>query len=287
MLWPSLSIGIPGADQVFLVLQRAKQAFRGYLKRARLERSVAAAGYGLLTLIGASARAGADGLPQGFVYLRDVAPSILQDMRYTGPDNFTGKPVPGYDAAECILKRGTAEALKRAQEDAEKRGFSLKVYDCYRPARAVRVFLAWAKAPEDGRTKAYYPHLRKSQLVPAYIASRSSHSRGAAVDVTLVPSASAPGAGTASGKGGCTAPASEREPDNSLDMGTGFDCLDPKANTAAPSASPEARKNRALLRSILESAGFKNYAGEWWHFSYSAAGDTRTYDFPVSPRPPG
>src|SRR5262249_55409568 len=159
----------------------------------------------------------AEALPQGFVYLRDVAPTILQDMRYAGPANFTGKPVPGYDAAECVLKRNAAEALKQAQTNAEKRGFSLKVYDCYRPVRAVRAFLAGASAPEDGRSKGYYPHLRKSQLAPAYIASRSSHSTGVAVDVTLVPAASAPGAGTASGKGGCTGPASEREPDNSLD----------------------------------------------------------------------
>jgi D-alanyl-D-alanine dipeptidase len=228
----------------------------------------------------------AQALPQSFVYLRDVAPSILQAMRYAGPENFTGKPVPGYNAAECILQRGAAEALKRAQENAQKLGFSLKVYDCYRPVRAVRAFLAWAKEPEEGRTKSYYPHLRKSELVPAYIAPQSSHSTGAAVDATLVPAASAPGAGTAAGEGGCTAPPNKRAPDNSLDMGTSFDCFDPKANTASLLASPEERKNRALLNSILESAGFKNYPGEWWHFAYGAARDKWHYDFPVSPRPP-
>jgi D-alanyl-D-alanine dipeptidase len=207
-------------------------------------------------------------------------------MRYAGPLNFTGKPVPGYEAAECILQRGAAEALKRAQENAQKLGLSLKVYDCYRPVRAVRAFLAWAGAPEDGRTKAYYPHLRKSQLVPAYIASRSSHSAGAAIDVTLVPGAATPQADS-SVKGDCTGPASGREPDHSLDMGTSFDCFDPKANTASSLASPEQRKNRARLRSILESAGFTNYAGEWWHFAYGAAKDKLHYDFPVSPHPAG
>jgi zinc D-Ala-D-Ala dipeptidase len=246
---------------------------------------VAACAFAALTAVWADA--GAEELPQGFVYLRDVAPSILQDMRYAGPQNFTGKPVPGYDAAECILQRSAAEALKRPQENARRLGFSLKVYDCYRPIRAVRAFLAWAKAPEDGRTKGYYPHLRKSQLVTAYIAARSSHSTGAAADVTLVPAASAPGAATAGVKGGCTAPVNEREPDNSLDMGTSFDCFDPKASTASALASPEQRKNRALLRGILESAGFKNYPGEWWHFAYGAARDKRHYDFPVSPRPAG
>jgi zinc D-Ala-D-Ala dipeptidase len=244
-------------------------------------------GIGLLMLIGGPARAGAAALPEGFVYLRDVAPAILQDLRYAGPENFTGKPVPGYEAPECILKRGAAEALKRAQENAQKRGFSLKVYDCYRPVRAVRAFVAWAKAPEDGRTKGYYPRLRKSQLVPAYIAARSSHSTGAAVDITLVPASPAPGAHAASGKGSCAAPANERGPDNGLDMGTSFDCFDPKAGTASLLLSAGERKNRALLASILESAGFKNYAGEWWHFAYDAAGGKRPHDFPVRARPSG
>jgi D-alanyl-D-alanine dipeptidase len=252
----------------------------------RRGRFVAACAYAALT--GVCSDSYAQALPKEFVYLRDVAPSVLQDMRYAGPHNFTGKPVPGYEAPECILQRGVAEALKQAQANAEKRGFSLKVYDCYRPVRAVRAFLAWAKAPEDGRTKSYYPHLRKSLLVPAYIAYLSGHSTGAAADVTLVPAASPPEAGTASGKGGgCTAPANEREPDNSLDMGTGFDCFDPRANTASHLVPPDARKNRALLKSILEAAGFKNYAGEWWHFTYGGAGGPRHYDFPVRPRPAG
>jgi zinc D-Ala-D-Ala dipeptidase len=254
-------------------------------RRRGRRRLVAACTFASLT--GYWAGTHAQGLPQGFLYLRDVAPTILQDIRYAGPNNFTGKPVPGYDAAECILQRGPAEALKRAQENAQKLGLSLKVYDCYRPVRAVRAFLAWAGEPEDRRTKGYYPHIRKSQLVPAYIAARSSHSTGAAVDLTLVPAASAPGAGTAAVKGGCTAPANERERDNSLDMGTSFDCFDSKANTASPLASPEERKNRALLRGILESAGFKHYPGEWWHFAYGAARDKRHYDFPVSPHPAG
>jgi zinc D-Ala-D-Ala dipeptidase len=256
-------------------------------KGAMTSGRIAAIGFRLLMLTGCSASAGAVDLPQGFVYLRDVAPAILQDLRYAGPENFTGKPVPGYEAPECILKRSAAEALKRAQDDAQRRGFSLKVYDCYRPVRAVRAFLAWARAPEDGRTKGYYPHLRKSQLVPAYIASRSSHSTGAAVDITLVPTASAPGENAASGKGGCSAPANERALDNSLDMGTGFDCFDPKAATGSHLATPEERKNRTLLTSILASAGFKNYGSEWWHFAYDAAGSKRPHDFPVRARPAG
>ncbi len=234
-----------------------------------------------LLALTSSIAAAAGALPQGFVYLRDVAPSILQDMRYATFDNFTGKPVPGYDAAECVLQRSAAEALKRAQDKAKSLGYSLKVYDCYRPARAVRAFLAWAAAPEDGRTKRYYPRLEKSQLVPSYIASQSQHSTGFAADLTLVPAAAAPTEAAGENRD-CTAPAPDRE-GGSLDMGTAFDCFDPKANTASPSVTPAGRKNRELLLSILQGAGFKSYAGEWWHFSYP--GGTQRYDFPIEPRP--
>ncbi len=231
-----------------------------------------------------AAGAGADKLPAGFVYLRDVAPSIVQDMRYAGPDNFTGKPVPGYDAAECVLKRSAAEALKRAQEKAQALGLTLKVYDCYRPVRAVKAFLAWAAAPGDARAKRYYPHLRKSQLVPGYIAPRSGHSAGFAADLTLAPvNAAAEAPGTADQD--CTAPAADGGPEASLDMGTAFDCFDPKANTASPLVTPEQHKARMLLKGILEGAGFKNYPGEWWHFSYAGADGTQVHDFPVEPRP--
>jgi len=223
-----------------------------------------------------AAGARADGLPEGFVYLRDVAPSIVQDMRYAGPDNFTGKPVPGYGAAECVLQRSAAEALARAQDKAKSRGFSLKVYDCYRPIRAVRAFVAWAAAPEDGRTKRYYPRLGKSRLVPGYIASQSQHSIGFTVDLTIVPAAAATSKDPEQ-EGDCTAPGAG---DGSLGMGTAFDCFDPKANTASPLLTPAERKNRGLLLSIVEGAGFKNYAAEWWHFSYPGS-DERRYDFVI------
>jgi D-alanyl-D-alanine dipeptidase len=230
-----------------------------------------------------AAQAGAD-LPEGFVYLRDVAPSIQQDMRYATPGNFTGKAVPGYEAAECILKKDAALALKRAQEQAEAEGFSLKVYDCYRPVRAVRAFNLWAAAPEDGRTKHYYPRLKKSQLVPGYIAAQSGHSTGGAVDITLVPAQSSAPA-PSSKEGDCTAPKGERAADNSLDMGTAFDCFDTKSNTASPLVTQDQRKSRMLLKGIMEATGFKNYAGEWWHFSYGGAGNSRVHDFVIRPHP--
>ncbi len=226
------------------------------------------------------AGAKAEGLPEGFVYLRDVAPSIGQDMRYAEPHNFTGKPVPGYGAAECVLRRSAAEALARAQNKAQSLGYSLKVYDCYRPVRAVRAFVAWAGAPEDGRTKRHYPHLKKSQLVPEYIASQSQHSTGFAIDLTIVPATAAAGK-TPDEERDCTAPGTAG---GSLGMGTSFDCFDPKANTASPQITLAERKNRRLLLSIAGDAGFKNYAAEWWHFLYPGGGGRR-YDFAIAPRP--
>jgi D-alanyl-D-alanine dipeptidase len=236
----------------------------------------------LLTLAGAVAAAQAASAadpPGGFVRLRDVEPSIAQDMRYATANNFTGKPVPGYGAAECILKREAAEALKRAQKEAQAKGLSLKVYDCYRPARAVRAFMDWARAPEDGRTKSFYPHLPKSALTPEYIAPQSAHSTGTAVDLTLIHPGEPP-RGPAAGAA-CDASASSREPGDGLDMGTSFDCFDPKANTESRLAAPEQKQARALLKSIMERAGFAGYAAEWWHFSLAGAKGQRRYDFPI------
>ncbi len=202
-------------------------------------------------------------------------------MRYAGPDNFTGKPVPGYGAAECVLQAAEAKALARAQVEAQRLGLSLKVYDCYRPVRAVRAFVAWAAAPEDGRTKHYYPRLGKSRLVPEYIASQSQHSTGFAVDLTIVPASAA--AGKADGDDrDCTAPT---DGDGSLSMGTTFDCFDRKANTASPLTTSAERKNRGLLLRIVEGAGFKNYAAEWWHFAYPGASGAQRHDFAIEPRP--
>ena len=127
-------------------------------------------------------------MPKDFVYLRDVDPTIQQDMRYAGTDNFTGHKVPGYDAPECVLVRQAAEALKAVQAEVKAKGLSLRVYDCYRPARAVAAFVDWSKLPDDPKAKAiYYPALSKSALFPDYIALVSGHSRGATMDLTLVP----------------------------------------------------------------------------------------------------
>jgi len=253
--------------------------------RLSLGRFVVAA---VLVLLGVGASA--SDLPKDFAYLRDIDPTILQDIRYAGRDNFTGARVPGYEAPECVLVRPAAEALKAVQADLRPKGLTLKIYDCYRPARAVAAFVDWAKEPDLPHAKmTYYPNLGKAALFPDYIATRSGHSRGATVDLTLVPIAaeaqsSAPAESVAAPLP-CTAPQQGRAPDGSLAMGTSFDCFDVKANTAAPGLSNDERNNRATLVEAMQARGFKNYPMEWWHFTLDPEPYPDTYfDFPVGPR---
>jgi D-alanyl-D-alanine dipeptidase len=221
-------------------------------------------------IIGFGAQAHAADAP--LVYLRDVDPSIQQDIRYATKDNFTGSRVPGYLAGECLLLKPVAEALKQVQADLMERGLSLKVYDCYRPQKAVDAFIAWAKAPTGGVSR-FYPRTPKSELLKkGFIEPVSNHSRGAAVDVTLVAAfaASAKPFDPLKTYGGCIGPQALRAPDNSLDMGTGYDCFDEMATTNA-SVSPPQMKLRKALVDAMAKRGFKNYAGEWWHFGFPRA----------------
>src|SRR5262245_32073371 len=174
--------------------------------RAPLAFSLACLASAALSNAGAHALAGA--MPKDFIYLRDIDPTILQDMRYAGRDNFTGEPVPGYDAPECVLLRPAAEALAAVQADLRANGLALKVFDCYRPARAVAAFVEWAKEPDDPAAKrTYYPNLQQSTLFPDYLATRSGHSRGATLDLTIVKLGSEPQAEPETSKPRpCTAP---------------------------------------------------------------------------------
>ena len=231
----------------------------------------------------------AEAMPEDFVYLRDLDPTIAQDMRYAGSRNFTEAPVPGYQAPECVLLRQAAEALRRVQDGLRAKGLTLKVYDCYRPERAVATFVEWAKEPDDPKAKAtYYPNLDKKALFPDYIATRSGHSRGATVDLTLVPiDEDAKRASDETESHSCTAPQSGFAPDGSLAMGTSFDCFDVKANTETSGLSDEERTNRAALVEAMQAQGFQNYPMEWWHFTFQPEPYPDTYfDFPITPRPP-
>lgn len=186
----------------------------------------------------------------GMVDIRDLVPDMDVDMRYAGRDNFVGAPVDGYHAPRCFLKEPAAQALARVERDLRRDHLRLRLYDCYRPARAVRHFVAWAGDPSDQRTKPdYYPNLDKRDLLGDYISPTSGHSRGATLDLTLLQ---------------CDSDGARCVP---LDMGTNFDFFDPAAHTDSPQANAAQHHNRQRLRAAMEQAGFRNYPLEWWHYT--------------------
>jgi len=251
----------------------------------------------LLTAIGLAGPARAQTLPGGFAFLRDIDPTILQDIRYAGVNNFTGRPLAGYGAAECVVKHDIGLALKRVQAELAHQKLSLKMLDCYRPARAVHDMVLWAQnGRETPAEHRYNPVLRKQDLFRlGYIAEHSGHSTGSAVDLTLVDltadhsqafdsrafdsRAFDPNRAYAD----CTASEAVRAPEGSVDMGTGYDCSDLKAHTAANSITPAQRRWRNLLVAAMAKQGFVNYAKEWWHFSLPGRAGP-AYDFPITPR---
>ena len=198
--------------------------------------------------------------------LMDVAalvPDIRLDIRYAGSENFVGEKVNGYLAPRCYLLRPVADALQKVEQGLRGQGLALKIFDCYRPVRAVKHFVAWAADRDDQRTKpAYYPNLGKGELLGGYISESSGHSRGATVDLTLV-----------------------RCLDNTcteLDMGTAFDFFDTRANTDHPGITPAQRANRQLLVDAMARHGFRNYPMEWWHYTLQPEPTPHTaYDVPV------
>ena len=226
-------------------------------------------------------------LLSGFVYVDTLAPDILVELRYTGHHNFVGRPIAGYlPQARAILSQAAGEALAKAQREAVRRGFTLKIYDAYRPQKAVQDFLVWSHDPKDNKMQAeFYPNLDKRVLFEQeYISARSGHSRGSTVDLTLVAlpvgqqESYTPGALLRSG----LLPYGERFKDNSLDMGSGFDVFDEQSHTECPNISATARHNRQLLVEIMGQAGFVNFFKEWWHFTLEPEPYPTTYfDFDV------
>ena len=241
----------------------------------------------LCTLAGQTAYAHAQPLPADFVYLRDIDPTIIQDIRYATSNNFTGHRLAGYDAGECVVKREVGLRLKAIQAELAKQNLSLKMFDCYRPARAVADMVAWSRnGKETAAEHRYNPAFSKVDLFRlGFIAHHSGHSTGAALDLTLV-DLKADNAATfdpTKDYADCAAPAAARAPEGSVDMGTGYDCTDPRAYTAASSITPAQRRWRSLLVAAMARQGFVNYAKEWWHFSLPG-GSGAAYDFPIPPR---
>jgi D-alanyl-D-alanine dipeptidase len=233
------------------------------------------------------ASAFAQAAPDSFVYLRDIDPSIIQDIRYAGSNNFVGRPLKGYAAAECVVKREVGLRLKAIQQELSKQNLSLKMFDCYRPARAVADMWAWAQnGKETPAERRFNPAIPKAALFRrGYISGHSLHSTGAALDLTLVDLKADNSAVFDPNKSyaDCTAPVEARAPEASIDMGTGYDCTDLKGHTNAASITPAQRRWRNLLVAAMARQGFVNYSKEWWHFSLPGIGAT-AYDFPIQPR---
>ena len=200
--------------------------------------------------------------PDTFVDVTTVAPGILVEARYATAHNFVGHVIDGYEKPVCYLTKPAAAALAQVVADLEPRGLTIKVYDCYRPERAVAHFVRWAQNLGDIRMKAeFYPHVDKSTLFrDGYIASRSGHSRGSTSDLTLA----------------------RRSDGQALDMGTPFDFFSPRSWPSDTSVSAEAQANRALLAQAMRKRGFYPYDKEWWHFTLRHEPYPQTYfDFVV------
>lgn len=184
----------------------------------------------------------------GFISLNEVCSDIRIQMDYSSIQNFTGQIVPGYKAQKAYMAKTSAEALSRVQKKAVELGLSLKVFDAYRPVKAVSFFQAWAQLPETNPElkSIYYPGFSRIDLFEqGFIAKQSSHSRGSAVDLTLC----------------------DHHSGLDLDMGSAFDYFDVISHTDNDSISDEQKKNRRLLKNLMENEGFKNFFQEWWHFS--------------------
>jgi zinc D-Ala-D-Ala dipeptidase len=226
--------------------------------------------------------------PPGWVSLSDVDATIEQDIRYFSEHNFLGRQVNGYLEPICVLPRATAEALHRVQANALAEGYSLKVYDCYRPARAGEDFVRWAHDPTDQKTKTeFYPQVDKSQLFNlGYVGSgASSHSSGSAVDLTLVPAPPPPQRPYVAGEPlvSCTAAVGQRFPDSTIDMGTGYDCFDSLSHTLDGRITGTARDNRLRLKRLMATGAFVNYDREWWHYDLANPPYPGQYfNFPVA-----
>lgn len=219
-------------------------------------------------------------IPDGFVEIRDVIPDIILDLRYLTNHNFLGVPVDGYLSEKCYITKAAADSLKKVQKELLRFGFSLKVYDAYRPQKAVDHFVRWAKDLSDTITKKeFYPSLNKSRLfIDGYIAQKSSHSRGSTIDLTIVPlPITSQPKFDFQNQCECFKPIDERFKDNSIDMGTGFDCFHELSHTENQNLTEQQRANRLLLVSLMEKYGFKNLPEEWWHFTLKNEPFPNTY----------
>lgn len=186
-------------------------------------------------------------LPDGFVYVTDVVPDAVLEIRYYSTYNFIGARVDDYLSPVAILSEEAAEALKVASDELQAQGYVLKIYDAYRPQGAVDHFVRWAQDEDDIINKAYfYPDIDKERLFPeGYIMERSGHSRGSTVDLTII----------------------DKQTGKEVDMGSPFDFFGPISHHGTDLITEEQTDNRLILKNAMEKAGFKPYDEEWWHYT--------------------
>lgn len=189
-------------------------------------------------------------IPDDFGYIADEIPDIRLEIRYASKENFMGRVVNGYSSPKVVLTKKALSALKKAQTEFKQLGYGIKVFDAYRPQRAVDDFMQWIKAEKDTVMKhKYYPQLDKKNLVPqGYIAEKSGHSRGSTIDLSLVY-------------------LDGEKKGQEVDMGGEWDYFGKRSNYDYPEISPKQKENRALLQKIMIKHGFLPYAEEWWHFT--------------------
>jgi D-alanyl-D-alanine dipeptidase len=198
----------------------------------------------------------------GFVFLDEVLRGVRWDAKYATWDNFTGTPVDGYEVNRVVGSDALADALQHANTRASAMGFGLLLWDAYRPQRAVDRFLEWAAQPEDGCTKSrFYPNIDRAEMFTnGYVAPKSGHSRGSAVDLTLY----------------------RLDTGELAAMGGGHDLMDARSHHGARGVSDAEARNRGTLCSIMEHSGFARYECEWWHYVLRDEPYPDTYfDFPV------
>ena len=201
-------------------------------------------------------------LPEGFDYIHNTIPDIQAELRYFGNDNFIGKPIDGYNNNVAIMSTEAIKALKKAQDELKQYNLSIKIFDGYRPQQSVNHFVRWAKQLEDTlNKKKFYPKVKKQHLFQeGYISSKSGHSRGSTLDMTLV----------------------DLNTGEELDMGSPWDFFGPESWVANLELTSQQRANRMLLQTIMRKHGFKYYAKEWWHFTLANEPFPDTYfSFPI------
>jgi D-alanyl-D-alanine dipeptidase len=221
-------------------------------------------------------------LPSGFVYVEEVDPTIIQSLRYVTNENFIGEVMPGYKKPKLILTKEAATALSKVQQEFLAEGYSLVIYDAYRPQKAVDNFVRWGKDIRDVSMKErYYPRVNKEEIFElGYVAEKSSHSRGSTVDLSIIPVKNQLKTldkiiySERKLSDGFTIPFLD---DGTIDMGSSFDLFDLVSHQDSPLVTGEFAKRRNYLREKMKKHGFVEYPQEWWHFTLKAEPYPETY----------